>query len=266
MAVLGRRVGENTLRDAGRVFVATPELLVHLGIEPGAVDADTMLLTPQAGDVHLTGDITSTRFRADPVPAGAVQRIEVPGHRSAPRTLITETGLQAAGLTSMRAGWLIEARGPLDADQLARARELAADAGLTVESRDGQAGLATVRTAASAAGVLLALGILAMTVGLLRSEARHELRTLTAAGATSRTRRALTAGTAGVLALVGVVLGTAGAYAALLAGYWPDTGRLGNVPVVHLTAIAVGLPLLATVVSWTLAGREPAGLARRSTG
>ena len=42
---------------------------------------------------------------------------------------------------------------------------------------------------AAAAAILLALGILAMTVGLIRSETAGDLRTLTAAGATSRIRR-----------------------------------------------------------------------------
>ena len=65
---------------------------------------------------------------------------------------------------------------------------MAANAGLTVESRDHQSGLATIRAGATAAGILLALCILAMTVGLIRSESGRDLRTLTAAGATSMTR------------------------------------------------------------------------------
>ena len=64
--------------------------------------------------------------------------------------------------------------------------------------------------------MLLALGILAMTVGLIRSEAAGDVRTLTATGASSATRRMLTAATAGGLAILGVALGTAGAYAAVV--------------------------------------------------
>jgi putative ABC transport system permease protein len=263
-ALLGRRVGENTLRDSGRVFVATPELLTYLGVDLAAVDPATVLLTTQPGDVYLTGDITNTRFRTDPVPDGAVQRIDVPDYGSAPRSFLTEPGLQAATLAPMRAGWLIEARAPFTDSQLADARAMAADAGLTIESRDQQDGLVTLRTSASVAGVLLALGILAMTVGLIRGESARDLRTLTATGATSRTRRALTAGTAGALAVLAVILGMLTAYIALLAGYWPDTGRLSNVPIVHLVGIAVGLPLVATVASWVLGGREPAELARQA--
>src|SRR5256885_11306977 len=49
--------------------------------------------------------------------------------------------------------------------------------------------LAVLGREATAAGILLALGVLAMTVGLIRSETASDLRTLTAAGASSTTRR-----------------------------------------------------------------------------
>jgi len=258
----GRRVSENTLRDTGRLFAATPDLLAHLGIDAAAVDAETLVLTTQTEDVYLAGDITNVTYRRNPVPPAGIQRIDVPEHRSLPRSLVTQAGLRAAGLVPMRAGWLVEAAKPLTSPELASARETAADAGLTIESRDQQGGLATLRTAASVAGVLLSLGILAMTVGLIRSESSRDMRTLTATGATSRTRRALTAGTAGALAILAVILGTASAYVALIAGYWPDTDRLNSVPIAHLTVIAIGLPLLAVGASWVLAGREPPGLAR----
>ena len=41
-------------------------------------------------------------------------------------------------------------------------------------------------------GIVLALGILAMTLGLIRSESAGDLRTLAATGASSWTRRTLT--------------------------------------------------------------------------
>ena len=46
------------------------------------------------------------------------------------------------------------------------------------------------------AGILLALGVLAATVGLIRGESANELRTLTATGATRSVRRGITAVTA----------------------------------------------------------------------
>jgi putative ABC transport system permease protein len=115
---------------------------------------------------------------------------------------------------------------------------------------------------AMAAGGVLALTILAMTVGLIRSESAGDLRTLTAAGATSRIRRTLTAATAGSLALLGALLGVAGAYVVLLATYHDDLGYLSDVPFLYLAAAVIGVPLLAAAAGWLLAGREPRGIAR----
>ena len=93
---------------------------------------------------------------------------------------------------------------------------LAAEAGLTIETQRESNPPTAVMAIATAAGALLALAILAMTVGLIRGESAGDLRTLTAAGATSSIRRTLTATTAGALALLGALLGVAGAYVVLL--------------------------------------------------
>ena len=66
-------------------------------------------------------------------------------------------------------------------------------------------------------GILLALGILAMSVGLIRSETAGDLRILAATGASGATRRTLTAATAGALGLLGAVMGTVAAYVATIA-------------------------------------------------
>ena len=101
-----------------------------------------------------------------------------------------------------------------------------------------------------------------MTVGLIRSESAGDLRTLTATGATSRTRRALTGATAGALALLGALLGVAGAYLALAATYLDDLGYLSRIPVLPLVLIVVGVPLTAAAAGWLLASREPTAIAR----
>ena len=101
-----------------------------------------------------------------------------------------------------------------------------------------------------------------MTVGLIRSESAGDLRTLTATGATSRIRRTLTAATAGALALLGALLGVAGAYLALAATYFDDLGYLGRIPVLSLAVIVVGVPLTAAAAGWLLAGREPSTITR----
>ena len=101
-----------------------------------------------------------------------------------------------------------------------------------------------------------------MTVGLIRSESAGDLRTLTATGATAAIRRALTGTTAGALALLGALLGVAGAYLALAATYLDDLGYLSRIPVLPLLLIVVGVPLLATAAGWLLAIREPTAVAR----
>ncbi len=252
---LARPVGD-VYREVGPLYVATPQVLEHVGVDPAAVGSDVEVLTPQPGPVFFVGAS---------VPGIAVREVEaikVPPYTSSPRSFITPEAIERHGWESVPAAWLVEARGPVTSDQLADVRDQAAAVGLTVEARSAQEGLSQLRSAATAAGVLLALGILAMTVGLVRTETAGDLRTLTAVGATGRMRRAVTGVTAGALALLGAVLGTAGAYAGLSAGYADDLGALRPVPVANLLTIAVGLPVAAATAAWLFAGREPSSLAR----
>jgi putative ABC transport system permease protein len=263
--MLGRPVGETTLRDIGVLYVATPELLGHLGLDLAPADPDTDVLTPHTGELRFANLANHSEAAPDggKEAAPSVTTINLPAYTSAPASLLTPEGLRRGGWQPAPAGWLVEARTPPTSAQLAQARQVAADTGMTIETRDNQTELTAIRTGATAAGMLLALGILAMTVGLIRSEAAGDLRTLTATGATSTTRRTLTAATSGALALLGVLLGATGAYLALLAGYHDDLGTLSQVPLLHLTVTVVGLPLTAAAVGWLLAGREPPTLARQ---
>jgi putative ABC transport system permease protein len=263
--MLARPVGENTLRDIGVLYVATPELLGHLGLDRGLVDPDTDVLTTHAGELRFAnvGNHSGAAPDDSKDEPPSVKTIDLPAYTSAPTALITTDGLRRRGWQPAPAGWLVEAPNQPTSAQLAQARQIAADTGMTVETRDNQTELSAIRSGATAAGALLALGILAMTVGLIRSEAAGDLRTLTATGATSTTRRTLTAATSGALALLGALLGATGAYLALLAGYHDDLGTLSRVPLLHLTVTVVGLPLTAAAVGWLLAGREPPALARQ---
>jgi putative ABC transport system permease protein len=65
---------------------------------------------------------------------------------------------------------------------------------------------------------------------LIRSEAAGDLRTLTAAGASGATRRTPNGASAGALALLGGMLGTATAYLALIAWHWHDISYLNRPP------------------------------------
>lgn len=252
--------GESVWVDVTLLYVATPEMLERYGIDFDVVTPDTEVLTVETGELAIVG--VSREPGTEKEIVTNVERI-APGYSSLPGSFITPDALRQRGLEAVRVGWLIEANEPLTSEQLTAARDVAVDAGLTIESRDHQEGLLALRSGATAAGMFVALGVLAMTVGLIRSTAAGDLRTLTATGATSRIRRTLTAATAGALALLGAVLGTVGAYLALIAWYSNDISALSAVPVLHLLIIVVGVPLVAVIAGWLLAGREPPTLARQ---
>jgi putative ABC transport system permease protein len=249
-APVDQAAGRNTVYRSLALYVATPAVLHLLGINPVTIGPATSILTVQAGQDVLTTLTTSTG-------ATNVQRIHVPDYGSEPTSLITMNGLRQEHWTQIRSGWMIESARPLQAAQISAAREVAAKTGLVVESRDSQASLATIRTVTTAAGALIALGVLAMVVGLIRAEAAGDVRTLTAIGAARTTRRTLTATTAGTLALLGALLGSAAAYLALAAAHRSDIGVLSQVPVVNLAITVAGVPAAAALAGWVLAGRRP---------
>jgi putative ABC transport system permease protein len=269
------------------LYVATPALLTHYGISPSAINSNTDIITGRndlAGFVVIAPrggptpcDASQTRCRvngAKPAPGSAtrqgpdhwtpnIQTVKLPKYSSAPDTLLTMHALQEFGLEQGAAGWFIQTPLPLTTAQINSAQRSAAAAGITVETRQKQTSNAGLRNGATAVGLLVALGVLAMTVGLIRSETANDLRTLTATGATSTTRRTITAATAGALALLGALLGTGGAYLALIAWHRSDLHPLTQVPYVDLVIIIAGLPLLAITAGWLLAGREPASIAHQ---
>jgi putative ABC transport system permease protein len=59
------------------------------------------------------------------------------------------------------------------------------------------------------------------------------------------------------------LLGLTGAYLSLASGLSRDLGSLSEPPVIPLSIVVVGLPLLATAAGWVLAGRQPVSFARR---
>ncbi|MEU5722806.1 FtsX-like permease family protein [Micromonospora sp. NPDC047738] len=253
---IGTPVADGQTMTSYPLYVATPELLRLYRLDTAAVAADTEVLSVRAGALEL---VNIPERRVYP----KTQALPDTRYSSMPNSLVTAGMMSRHGWQPARVGWLVEADHPLTGQELATAQNLAASAGLTIESRHEQASLTALRTGAVAAGALLALGILAMTVGLIRGEAAGDLRTLTATGAPRRVRRTLTATTSGALALLGAVLGLAGAYLALVSVLHRDLDALTDVPLAHLAATTVVLPVLAAVAGWLLAGREPSSLSRR---
>ena len=155
----------------------------------------------------------------------------------------------------------------LTATQVTDAQRIAAAAGMGVETRNSIPSLAQIIDAATLFGIVLAIGILGMSVGLVRSEAARDLRTLSATGASGSTRRTITATTAGALAFTGAVVGIVGGYLAAIGFFRSNSldglSSLTSIPVTNLLVILVGMPLAATVLGWLLAGRDPGGIARQ---
>ncbi len=255
--VSGRGQGWNQITIP---YVATPAVLARYGLSTSDIHAGSDILSSRR---DLAGVELGTGFTGDFKPVVAQVSKQLPTYSSAPNTLISPTAMKAAGYTAEPVGWLVTADRPLTSAQISNARNRAATAGITIETRTGpDHSLQQLRDYATVVGALVALGVLAMTVGLIRGETAGDLRTLTAAGASSSTRRTLNATSAGALALLAGILGTATAYLALIAWHWHDLGYLDDPPYVNLAVLIVGLPAAATVGAWLL-GRTPKQLGHR---
>jgi len=265
----------------GPVYVATPQLLRAYGITAAQVSPDADILTMRPGLSSLTKMqllYGATKFGPpgsnSPCPPShclanpKIQEVRaLPSGTSAPNTVITEHAVRQLHLTTSTVGWLIQTPDSLTAGQISAAQHAAAAAGLTVERRNSIPTSAEILDVATVFGILLALGILAMSVGLLRSETASDLRMLTATGAGSTARRAISATTAGALALIGAVVGIVAGYIAAIGFFRTsqlDTlSSLTSIPVANLLLILFGMPLVAVIGGWLLAGREPSAIGRR---
>jgi putative ABC transport system permease protein len=238
-------------------YVATPAILDFYRVG-GTGDSDILTARRNLGGVAL-----GTGFKGDFRPANVRVSGLLPNYTSAPNTLITQSAMTRLGLTAEPVGWLIPVNRSLTAAQITDARQRAAAAGITIETRTGpDHTLQRLRNYATGVGVLVALGVLAMTVGLIRSETAGDLRILTATGASGITRRTLNASTAGALALLGGILGTAAAYLALIAWHWHHLSYLDQPPYLDLAVLILGLPVAAAGGAWLL-GRTPRAISRR---
>jgi putative ABC transport system permease protein len=272
---------------SGPVYVATPQLLAAFGIKASDVNPDADILTTRPGLSGLSqmqllygapkfgpagpggnGPASYPCPRGQCVANPVIQQVgALPAGTSAPNTVITEHAIHTLGLHASPSGWLIQAPHPPTAVQITDARLTAGAAGMTIETKSSTPSSAEILNYATAFGIALALGILAMTIGLIRSETAGDLRTLAATGASSFTRRELTAATAFALALGGAVLGTVAAYVAAIGYAWDNPldglSELSNVPAQQLLFLVVGMPVIAAVVGWLLAGREPSVISRQ---
>jgi putative ABC transport system permease protein len=241
-------------------YVATPAVLAFYRIPAAdlAPGIDILTSRPDLGRTELGTGFTG-EFRADTVRVSS----RLPKYGSAPNTLITPAAMAADRFTAEPSGWLVQTRKAITSGQITDARNRAAAAGFSIETRTASdETLQQLRDYSTLAGLLVALGVLAMTVGLIRSETAGDLRTLVATGASNATRRTLNAASAAALALLGGILGTATAYLALIAWHWHDVSYLDRPPYPNLAVLILGLPVVAAVGAWLL-GRAPKALGRR---
>jgi putative ABC transport system permease protein len=271
----------------GTVYVATPLLLATYGITASQIAHGTEILTMRPGmaslpDMELTwGDyglqqgpggfthkdsvLPSCTLADDCLASPRMQTVSsLPSGTSAPNTVITQYAVSTYHLPTHLAGWLIQAPAPLTAPQVNAVRQFALAYGATAETESASLGPGEFADAATALGIVIALGVLAMSVGLIRAETAPDLRMLTATGASTTTRRTITAATAAALGLLGAILGMAAAVIAGLA--WTRSGlsvMFDDVPLTDVLILLPGLPLIAAAAGWLLAGREPKVIARQ---
>ena len=272
----------------GEVYVATPQLLATYGIKAGQIAPGTDVLTMRPGlaglpHLEMTWDIGYVSDNSSPPPnpgfvggppctlsnhclaSPAIATVgSLPSGTSAPNTVLTEYAVSKYHMQTQLFGWLIQAPAPLTAAQLSAVRQFGNANEVQVLTPTYNPSLADFTDGATVLGIVIALSVLAMSVGLIRSETAPDLRTLTATGASGATRRTITAATAAALGLLGALLGTAGAVVAGMAWMHSSlTATAGGVPVTDIVVLLVGLPLAAAIGGWLFAGREPPAVARQ---
>jgi putative ABC transport system permease protein len=273
----------------GTVYVATPQLLATYGINASRIAPGTDILTMRpglAGLPHLEMLAWNNGYISDSatpppnpgspggppctlrnlcLPNPAIQTISsLPSGTAAPNTVVTEYAVRKYHMQTQLQGWLLQAPAPFTAAQLTAVRQFGNANEVQVQTATPNPSLADFTEGATALGIVIALSVLAMSVGLIRSETAPDLRTLTATGASAMTRRMITAATAAALGLLGAILGTAGAVIAAMA--WMHSGltaTAGGVPPTDLLILLIGLPLVAALGGWLFAGREPPAVARQ---
>jgi putative ABC transport system permease protein len=267
---------------SGSVYVATPRLLAMYGITASQIAPGTDVLTARPGLAGLSNmQMIWQRSGNGSGPGGnggpsctlssgclanpAIQTVSnLPSGTSAPSTVITEYAVRKYHLQTHLSGWLIQAPAPLTATQTRAARHVVLAYEAPLEIASGGPDLGEIADGGTALGIVIALGVLAASVGLIRSETARDLRTLTATGASTSTRRTITAATAAALGLLGAVLGMAFAVVAgLVWAHGSLSAMFGDLPLTDVLILLLGLPLIAAAGGWLFAGRKPSAVARQ---
>jgi putative ABC transport system permease protein len=270
---------------SGQIYVGTPQLLHSLGIAQSEIDPNADILSSRPGLSGVSGLVLNHGAKSAPGGGGSqncatapdclatqpvIQEIAaLPSGTSAPNTVITEHAMHKFHITASTTDWLIQGTQTFTGSQISNAELAASTSQLSVEAKNDQPSSAAVINWATIFGIVIALGVLGMSVGLVRSETANDLRTLAATGASSYTRRTLTAVTAGGLGFLGALLGVVGGYIGMIGWLRSNSlnggiAALGNVPVADLLILLLAMPAFAAIVGWLFAGREPAAIAHQA--
>src|SRR5215208_1919532 len=126
--------GRKEYRVQSQLLVATPAVLAYLGLEPSAVDPGADFLVDRSVATDELSIPSMTRRKMFPV--ANAQKLDLGRHlfgfASAPPNFITLGGLHRHGWNQVPAGWLVESSKPLTSDQIAEARDTAANADLRI--------------------------------------------------------------------------------------------------------------------------------------
>ena len=174
--------------DVALVYGASPELLDLYGIDR----LQGLATTAPTGPTEIVTDTEQlwlANLAEPPTPLDDTVELDAT-YGSLPGTLASADEIHRRGWTTTTVGWLLDAPAAVTDAQIAELRHVAVDHGLLVEDREERSSLLALRWGATGAGVLVALAVLAMIVGLIRAEATGDTRILSATGATSTIRRA----------------------------------------------------------------------------
>ncbi len=219
---------------SGAIYVATPQLLRAFGITSSQIDPNADILSSRPDLSGVSG--LDLNYAKSPKGAGAAEEAPqictaatnclahpviqeigaLPTGTSAPNTVITEHAMREFHIQATTNDWLIKGTQSFSAAQIVSAELTASTSQLSVESKNDQPTSFAVIGWATIFGIVIALGVLGMSVGLVRSEMASDLRTLAATGASRYTWRTLTAVTAGALGFLGALLGVVGGYISMI--------------------------------------------------
>jgi hypothetical protein len=137
--------GRTSYNLPSQLYVATPAVLSHLGIDPDTVASGTDFLADRS--VPTDQLVIPSTTNEEEFAVTNVQRIDVgqspfdtprgKGSESRPPTFITLEGLRRRGWAQIPAGWLLESSGPVTGEPIAAAGEVAANTGLAIEAAAG---------------------------------------------------------------------------------------------------------------------------------